>query len=56
MIHEINHNKLIPRQPMERIELYNQRRFAGPHDIALIRTTKTVVFTPGKIMPVNIIT
>lgn len=42
------------RQPMERIELYKKKNYEGPHDISLIRTTQTVIFEPGKIMPVII--
>jgi len=40
------------RQPSERIALYSQGRISGPHDIALLRTDRRVIFEPGKIMPV----
>jgi len=40
------------RVPSDRIKLYGEGKNAGPYDIALIKTTKTVIFEPGSIMPV----
>jgi len=40
------------RVPKERIAMYARRSSVGPDDIALVRTTESVVFIPGKIMPV----
>ena len=33
--------------------LKEKKRFAGPHDIALVRTKSQIVFVPGRIMPVG---
>ena len=30
-----------------------EKRFAGPYDIALVRTRSQIVFVPGRIMPVG---
>ena len=41
------------RVPKERIAMYARKKTAGTDDIALIRTKKSVIFIPGKTMPVG---
>ena len=40
------------RVPKERIAMYARHNKVGPDDIALVKTQKSMVFLPGKIMPV----
>ena len=41
------------RVPKERIAMYARKETAGTDDLALIKTKKSVVFIPGKTMPVG---
>ena len=35
------------------MELYRSKRFFGPHDLALVRTRRRIVFSPGRVEPVS---
>ena len=39
--------------PRGRVELYKRRMVVGPDDIALVRTTTSIVFESHKVMPVR---
>ena len=36
-----------------RVKISKKKRFAGPYDIALVRSRSQIVFVPGRIMPVG---
>ena len=53
-INSFKHEIESVRVPAERIDMYvNKNEFVGNYDIALLKTKKTMIMIPSKVMPVS---